>query len=166
MIGPRYGARSGFSLLEILVATSMLAMAVAALSQLASVGRKHLAAATEQAIATRLATNQMARLAAGIDPPTPQDAQPLAEDPTWEYQIEAMPIALPNLVEVRVNVRRAAANGQGKGGLEKPWFTFSRWIAVTGDVPPSGRSGGHIDPRSSSARGRPNPEAVFRVSVT
>ena len=70
MIGTYHRGPAGFSLLEILVAASMLAIAVTALSQLASLGRKHLAAATEQAIATRLATNQMARIAAGIDPPT------------------------------------------------------------------------------------------------
>jgi len=157
MIGPRNGGRAGFSLLEILVAVSMLAIAVTALARLASLGKQHLEAATEQAIATRLATNQMARLAAGIDPPTPQEAQPLAEDPTWECQIETMAVALPNgvslppLVELRVNVRPAAENGAGMVGLEKPWFTLSRWIALTPDATSNATSSGSS---SRQSRGR------------
>jgi prepilin-type N-terminal cleavage/methylation domain-containing protein len=194
MIGSHHRGPAGFSLLEILVAASMLAIAVTALSQLASLGRKHLAAATEQAIATRLATNQMARIAAGIDPPTPQEAQPLAEDPAWECQIEAMAVvlpnsvALPNLTEVRVHVRPAAANGQVENGQattgqEKPWYTLARWITLRGDAPTTGptaatsaatsaaatvgSAGRRLDRRfdRQPANARAQPEAVFRPAV-
>ena len=119
----------------------------------------------------------MARLAAGIDPLTPQEAQPLAEDPTWECQIETMAVASPHgvalpqgvaspqLVEVRVNVRPAAENGQGTGGLEKPWFTLSRWVALTDEMSTGGASGGRFDRRfdrqPASASVRSESEAVF-----
>jgi hypothetical protein len=110
----------------------------------------------------------MARIAAGIDLPTAQEPQPLAEDPAWECQVEAMAvilpnaIALPNLTEVRVHVRPAAEigpmeNRQATTGQEKPWYTLARWITLRGDASKAGPAG----PTTL----RNQSEAVFRPAV-
>lgn len=129
----RYAAtnrrRAGFSLLEILVATSMLAVATAALSQLAAVGRSHLSAATEKSIAAHLVRNQLVRLASGVDPLTEVTGQPLAEDPRWEVKIEILPIAVaPGLIEVEVSVRPLSAAGADAGGEQPRWYSVAQWM--------------------------------------
>ena len=118
----------GFSLLEILVATSMLAVAMAALSQLAAVGRSHLSAATQKSVATHLASNQLARLAAGIEPLAEIPGEPLAEDPRWEVRVTVLPLAAAaGLVEVEVGVRQAEEASEPDGN-ESRWYTLAQWM--------------------------------------
>lgn len=148
--------RTGFSLLEILLATSMLVIAITALSHLSSVGRQHLSGASKRTVAVRLAANKMARLAAGIEPLEEHQTQPLSEDPDWECALELRPVADGELVEVRVGVRpladaQAFAGDPAIAGREKPWFYVARWMAPHAVPRRSAPSAPSSSPPSSSS---------------
>ena len=130
--------RAAFSLIEILVAVSMLAIALAALVQLSSVSRRHLEAAAEKSTAARLAANQMARLAAGIDPLKDRGPEPLGEAPDWHCRIATLPVAgAPGLVEVEVSVAQLpAVDGEVEAAPQR-WFTLTQWLKAEQDQPPS-----------------------------
>jgi len=118
----------GFSLLEILVAIAMLAAALAALAQLAAIGRRHLDGSLEKARAARLAANRLELLAAGAEPLEARDAQPLPEDPNWECRVDVVPLAEQGLAEVQVGVRRRTLDAAARQQKEVAWLTFARWL--------------------------------------
>lgn len=126
----RSSLRTGFSLLEILLATSMLAVALAALTQLSSIGRKHLTSAAKQAVAARFAANQLARISAGIEPLEDREARPLSEDPDWECEVALKLVDGGDLVEVEVGVRPLARFNEETASLAKPWFKAAQWIPL------------------------------------
>lgn len=119
---------AGFSLLEILLAVGMLAIALTALAQLAAVGRRHLDGAANRAQAMRLAANELERYAAGVQPLENRDAQPLLDAPDWECRVEVLPLGEPGLAEVRVGVRPVELGVAGGVEVEGGWFTWARWL--------------------------------------
>jgi type II secretory pathway pseudopilin PulG len=122
---------AGFSLLEILLAVGMLAVALTALAQLAAVGRRHLDGAANRAQAMRLAANELERYAAGVQPLENRDAQPLLDAPDWECRVEILPLGEPGLAEVRVGVRPLELAAAGGVDVEGGWFTWARWLPYT-----------------------------------
>jgi prepilin-type N-terminal cleavage/methylation domain-containing protein len=117
----------GFSLIEVLVSVAMLLGSIVVLSQLTAVGRRHLDAASEKAIALRLCQNEMARLLGGVNPIEPRDEMPLADDPNWESRVDIVPLEMGDLFNLRVSVRRAPlpTRVERESGS---WFTLVRWV--------------------------------------
>lgn len=142
----------GFSLIEVIIAVGMLASALIVLGQLSSLGRKQIDEAIDSAVATRLASNKMARLATGIDPVERQEAEPLWEDPAWECRIEVWPAEQAGLAEVAVSVRRIPPERLDEQKNTAPWFTLSQWLlnesddALSGQRAPPIRSGRSLNP--------------------
>jgi type II secretory pathway pseudopilin PulG len=119
---------SGFSLLEMVIATGILLASVAMLAQLASVGRRHLASAAEKAIAMRLCQNQLARLMAGVDPIEPEDGAPLPEDLDWDFRVTVSELPAAELSQLEVGVRRSESGATPVPADDGQWFTLVRWI--------------------------------------
>ncbi|MCA9259268.1 MAG: hypothetical protein KDA61_08720 [Planctomycetales bacterium] len=130
----------GFSLVETLVATAILGAALAALTQLTSTARRRLDAAVEEAVAARLAANEISRLAVGLSPLETRSAEPLSEDPTWECRIDLIPLDdAPTaeggqLVEVQASVRPLPRDGGDAAASTQRWRTFARWLPYHGDA--------------------------------
>jgi len=115
--------RAGFSLLEVMLATSILLGCVIVLSELAGIGRQHAAAAEDISTAQWLCQNRLNQIVAGVAPLESVDSAPLDDDPGWLYSVDVEPVGQAGLEAVRVSVT------QDTGGL-RPGQTCSlvRWV--------------------------------------
>ena len=117
--------RSGFSLMEVLLATAILLGSVIVLGELAAIGRQHANSAEELATAQRLCQNKLNEILAGLTSLEPVEAEPLEMmlldeeiagenesapatesegEPTWLHSVEIEPSNDIGLVAVRVTV--------------------------------------------------------------
>lgn len=119
----RSGPRRGFSLLEVLLATAILAGSLVVLSELAAIGRIHASVAAEGAAALRICRNKLSAILAGLEPVAPVRQQPVDEEPGWLYSVEVEPAGRPGLVAICVTVRQEEA--ESGRPVE---FSLVRWI--------------------------------------
>jgi general secretion pathway protein I len=115
--------RRGFSLLEVLLATAILAGSLVVLSQLAALGRTHAAAAGDEAEAVRIGRSVTSAILAGLLPVAPVHEQSVDEEPGWLYSVEVEPAGRPGLVAIRVTVRQDEAESSRPVA-----FSLVRWI--------------------------------------
>jgi Tfp pilus assembly protein PilV len=115
--------RGGFSLLEVLLATSILLGAIIVLGELASIGRRSARAALDLSQAQLLCQTKMEELLAGIVPLEPQQNTPVEGEPGWFASVNIKPVAQQGLAALEVTVWREEA-GQPAGRQ----FTLHRWI--------------------------------------
>jgi prepilin-type N-terminal cleavage/methylation domain-containing protein len=120
-------ARCGFSLIEMLVATAVLLVAVGVLSELAGVGRRHIRGAKDGAAAQRICQNLLNEILSGSMPLETITDVETPDDPEWTYSVEIKPLDQfrwePGLAELRVAV--AKASEESTPG--RP-FSLTRWI--------------------------------------
>lgn len=102
--------RRGLSLLEVILALAVLAMAMTVLGQLIRIGARSASSAREVTRAKLLCESKLAEIAAGAVLPEPVREAALQEDPDWNYSIELEPTDRDGLVAVRVIVQRADAS--------------------------------------------------------
>ena len=119
--------RRGISLLEVMIATGMLAGSLVVLSQLTFVGRRHLDRAEETVTATRLCQNKLGELLTGLQPLETVDDEPFEENPDWSYSVRVRPLDELPLVEVDVRVRRTSQD-ESELADERDRFTLVRWV--------------------------------------
>lgn len=123
------GNRSAFSLLEVILATTILLFAVVALGELVRNGLNAATRARDISQAQLLCESKLAEIAAGILPPDPVTDLPLlatVDQPDlseWVYSVEVFPLDQPELIQVRVTVRRNAQ----LGGFPFE-FSLIRWM--------------------------------------
>jgi prepilin-type N-terminal cleavage/methylation domain-containing protein len=119
--------RRGFSLMEMLVATAILMLAVGVLTQLADVGRQHARGAEDAATAQRICQNILDEMLCGARPLQSTADSVMAEEPDWTFSVELKPLDRfewdPRLAELRVTVAKTPQDS--KPG--KP-FSLTRWI--------------------------------------
>jgi type II secretion system protein I len=101
--------RSGFSLLEVILALAILAGAVAVLGELARHGLDTARIARDLTYAQLLCESKMAEIAAGITAPDAVDRAPVetvsnATQLSWVYSIETESTEIEGLLAVRVTV--------------------------------------------------------------
>ena len=97
--------RSGISLLEVILAISILVGSAAVLGQLISIGRMQAEKATELTEAQALCNNKMNELLSGIEPIEPVELQPVSLESPWDYSIQLEPGFANNLLELTVTVQ-------------------------------------------------------------
>lgn len=138
----RHRQRNGLSLLETMMAVTVLLGSVLALSQLASVGRMHAQRAARMTQAQILCQNKMAEIAAGVDLAIPVVDQPFPSAPGWAYTIEVQPTTWQHLVAVEVSVGEvplagelleAPSNVMATATEIHPVFRLVRWLPVSSD---------------------------------
>ena len=83
--------RSGISLLEVILAISILVGSAAVLGQLISIGQMQAEKATELTEAQALCNNKMNELLSGIEPIEPVELQPVSLESPWDYSIQLEP---------------------------------------------------------------------------
>jgi len=132
-------SRSGFSLMEVLLATAILLGSTIVLVELASIGRHHANSAAQLAMAQRLCENKINEILAGVAPLESVESQPLettafddllsvgeqtATDPMWLHSVEIVSLDQPALVSVRVIVWPAAESDEDRRNA----FSLVRWM--------------------------------------
>ena len=115
--------RAAFSLLEVLVATSILLGALIVLSELAGIGGRRVQSAVALATAQRICQTKMHELLAGLADPEPVEDEPVADEPGWLYSIQTEPVSQPGLIAVRVTVAQDLPEEKRPARL-----TLVRWV--------------------------------------
>jgi len=121
-------SRAGFSLMEVLMATSILLGSVIVLNQLAAIGRKNAVSSQDLAMAQMLCESKMNELVAGILPTDNVDEEMLEKHPGWNYSVALTAHELPGLAELSVSVHRDAASSNRGETSKASRFTLVRWI--------------------------------------
>jgi len=124
--------RPGFSLLEVILALTVLGVAVAVLGELARQGLESTRLARDTACAQLLCESKLAEILVGLEVPEPVQQAPLTtiEVPSqfpWVYSIEVLPTALDGLVAVSVTVSQDLAPGRRPAQC-----TLVRWMPDPG----------------------------------
>jgi type II secretory pathway pseudopilin PulG len=119
----RHARRSGFSLLEVLLATGILVGSAVALMELASIGSQHAATARDLATSQLICQTKLNEISCGLAPAETVRPTPLEEHPRWVYWVTVLPAEQPGLLEVEVGAAHEPAPRK-----QKAKFTLVRWI--------------------------------------
>jgi len=122
---------AGFSLMEVLLATSILLACLIVLGELAAVGRRHARDAEQMNAAQLVCRSRLSELLAGAAPLVSQAAIEVPELPGWSQSVQVEALGKFGLSSVTVTVIRAppAARETSTGGRGKS-FSLTRWLHV------------------------------------
>jgi hypothetical protein len=121
--------RAGFSLLEVLLATSILVGSLVVLSELANVGRLHIDDVDRLTTAQQVCRAKLNAILAGAEPLLPVAGEPIGGFPGWLATVQVEPTGERGLQALRVTVREDVPEEQAARE-----FTLVRWIRET-DAP-------------------------------
>ncbi|MBX7165147.1 MAG: prepilin-type N-terminal cleavage/methylation domain-containing protein [Pirellulales bacterium] len=138
-------ARGGFSLLEMMLAMTILLGSIAVLGELASLGRRNAAQAAALTRAELLCESLMAEIAASGTLPETVEEQPIPEQQGWLYSVRREPLEQPGIVSVRISV------AQDLPKERRPVrFALVRWLpepaSRSGSTPNGSSSGSSVAP--------------------
>lgn len=125
--------REGFSLMEVILAMSILLGGVVVLGRLAAIGAKHARDAEDLAAAQLLCEARMMEVLAGISPAESVDEEPLEEAPDWMITQKLQSVEQPGVVALSITVTRAAEELNALPTVADPdkkevSVTLVRWI--------------------------------------
>lgn len=109
---------AGFSLLEVIIATALLASSSILLLQLLSIGERHGTKGEERLLAQMLGQNVMEEIATGIRPLRSLEEEPLPGFPDWTASVSWIPTDLEGLVQVHVRIAKIPATPDGPLAVE------------------------------------------------
>jgi len=118
--------RAGFSLLEVLLATSILVGSMVVLSELANIGRHHVDDVDRLTTAQQIGRAKLNAILAGAEPLMPVADEPVDGFPGWLATVRIEPTGEEGLQALRVTVREDVP--EGKAARQ---FTLVRWIRET-----------------------------------
>ena len=119
-------ARGGFSLMEVMLATSILLGSSVVLVELATIGRRQANSAYDLNTAQLLCQSKLDEIVAGISAAKSVDEMELEDNPGWFYSVEFQPRSQQNLVKVKVSVF------QEEQESKRPVrFSLVRWLPNT-----------------------------------
>lgn len=121
--------RTGFSLLEMLLALAILGVSLGILAQVAGTGTDAAREARDLSQARMIAQRQLAEIMLqGISPqstpPMPTEAMDSASDTTFEVQVDVAPAPLDGMLALRIGVRGLDPDG----GPDLATYSVTRWI--------------------------------------
>jgi type II secretion system protein I len=126
----RQPQRTGFSLLEVILALAILGGAVAVLGEIARVGIENAELARDTTHGQLLCQSKLAEIVSGVEPLEAISGVPLGTtsetditQPDWYYTVDVTPLDDEGLTEVRVTV--AKDRPDGKRPVE---VTLVRWM--------------------------------------
>ncbi len=128
--GARNARRSGFSLLEVILALTLLAGAVVVLGEIGRLAMKSASGARDLARAQMLCESKMSEVVSGFTPASSGggsfDSSPeadTADDPRWKYSIDTQSTDEEGLIAVRVTVTKEMPAAQHPVN-----FSLVRWM--------------------------------------
>lgn len=133
----------GFSLMEVLLATSILLACLIVLGQLAFVGRKHAEDAAVLTNSQLICQTELNEILIGAAPVASVDRQPVDGHPGWVYSVEVEPLERLGLVTLRVTVSQEDTESPSESTEHTgKRFTLTRWMhradrSMNEDVGPS-----------------------------
>jgi len=120
--------RDGFSLLEVLMATSILLGSIIVLNQLAGIGRKNAMAAQDLATAQLLCQTQLNEFLIGTTAADSTDEQPIAGAPGWVYSVDVEPLeSTEQLNDCKLAVLTLTVSRESEQD-NATRYTLVRWI--------------------------------------
>ena len=145
-------ARRGFSLMEVLLSTSILVGSSIALIELATIGRKQANSAHDLNLAQLICQAKLDEIVAGIATVKRVEANELEDNPGWFYSVELEPIRSNQLIAVKVSVFQ-----EPRESRRSQQFTLVRWLPDTATNLPKATSDTHssIPPPSPRREDRP-----------
>lgn len=120
--------RSGFTLLEVILALAILAGAIAVIGEISSLGLRSARIARDLTHAQLLCESKLAEIVAGLEPLEAQQGVPLgtvddSTEPDWLYSVELNSTPETGLVEVRVTVSKDQSSERRPVS-----FSLVRWM--------------------------------------
>ena len=116
-------SRRGFSLMEVMLSTSILVGSSIVLIELATIGRKQATSAYDLNRAQLLCQSLMDEIVAEIVPLKTAEEQEFENEPDWLYSIEYEPLRSNDLIALKVTVT------QKDDDKNKPRsFSLVRWL--------------------------------------
>ena len=122
----RPARRPGFSLMEVLLATSILLACLLVLSQMATVGRQHAEDAESLTIAQLLCQAKLNEVLIGAQPLADRSATAIPEMPGWTYEVQVQSLGQYDLAAVRVTVAPESTDGAGRSRGKRA--SLLRWM--------------------------------------
>lgn len=115
--------RHGFSLLEVLLATSILIGSAIVLMELASIGSRHASTARDLAKSQLICQTKLNEILTRIAPVEAVRPMPVEDEPEWVYWIDVQPLKQPGLVLVEVNAVHEPVPRK-----QSARFILTRWV--------------------------------------
>ena len=115
--------RGGFSLLEIVLALAIIAVAMSLLAQLVGVANRSAAAARDQTKAQLVAESIMAEFAAGVMLPSDTAAE-WELDPMWSYTAVVSPEVAANVSAITVTATHNV------DAIRPASFSMTQWLFI------------------------------------
>ena len=119
--------REGITLLEIVLALGLMAIAMTLLAQLVFIGNRAARDARDLSKAQLYCESVMSEVVAGIITPDSVSLSPLEADPDWLYSIDVGTTSSETLNAVRVTVQ------QNTESARPATFTMTQWISSAAD---------------------------------
>ena len=98
--------RNGFSLLEVIIATGILAASAVLLLSTFSIGEGHGGKAETRVLAQMLCQSKLDELLADLSRLQSVDHEPLVNYPDWTYSVDWTPTEIEGLIRLRVSVNK------------------------------------------------------------
>jgi hypothetical protein len=140
----RCARRSGFSLLEVLLATSILIGSTIALLELVTISNRHASSAQNLSKSQLICQSKLNEILAGAAPLEAVRSMPVEEDPQWVYWVELRSPEQEGFVAVEVGAAHEPVPQK-----QSSRFTLIRWL-------PDPRANGRDGEKSSPAAAGPN----------
>lgn len=109
--------RSGFSLLEVLLASAILLGSIFVLAELSNLGSRSAAKAIEMNTAHMICQTKLNEILAGAAPVESEQGIPLEAYPGWVVSVEILPASLPNMRALRVTASRENRDEEDERGV-------------------------------------------------
>ncbi len=119
--------RKGFSLLEVVIATTILVAASFTLLQLLTVGHEHQVRAERRATAQTLCLTLLDEQHAGIREIKNTEREGVPQNPDWDFSIAELSTPIPGVVRVRVRVWEKDKR-ERRERADRVAFELVRWI--------------------------------------
>ena len=137
--------RRGFSLLEVIIATGILAASAVLLLSLFSTGERHAVKAESRVFAQMLCQSKLDELLADPSQLRSVDDEPFKGYAKWSYSVEWTPTDIEGLVRLRVSVAEVEEFDQlenSNAAIDRQTFELVRWTRHASNLGfPSDRSG-------------------------
>ena len=119
----RIQRRKAISLLEIVLAIALAAIAISMLAQLLSIGNQAAAVARDQSKAQLVAESIMAETTSGIMGDPISTSGEWLMDPTWSYEVAVTPNGSGTINIITVTVTQLVENSPAT-------FSLTQWLAI------------------------------------